>query len=60
MKNEQGEKMIAFFFLLLTVLTFLYGWLILVDEIENKVGKILFSVFYFGLVTLFFIVYFMY
>ena len=52
--------MIAFFFLLLTVLAFFYGWLILVDEIESKVCKVLFSVFYFGLVTLFFIVYFMY
>lgn len=52
--------MIAFFFLLLTVLAFLYGWLLIVAEVESKVGKILFSVFYFGLVTLFFIAYFMY
>lgn len=52
--------MIAFFLLLTTVLAFIYGWLLIVAEFESKVGKILFSVSYFGLVTLFFIVYFMY
>ena len=52
--------MIILFLLLLTVFAFIYGWLLVVAEVESKVGKILFSVFYFGLVTLFFIVYFMY
>lgn len=52
--------MITFFLLLLTVLAFLYGWLISVAEFESKVGKVLFSVFYFGSLTLFFIASFMY
>lgn len=52
--------MIILFLLLLTVFAFLYGWLLVVAEFESKVGKILFSVFYFGLVTLFIITYFMY
>ena len=52
--------MITIFLFLLTVFAFIYVRLLVVAEFESKVGKILFSVFYFGLVTLFCIVYFMY